>query len=488
MTEVLLEKANLAPATGLSPDSPRAPQSAVNPHEIFQRNGAAPSVKAVSPGVSERSLDVPTNLHTDLSRSQLGDILSDRNFKNLGISNQNKFLQVLSATLAANSDHHTVEIYNEFLKLLDRQVKGEQLLFQKDRDTTAQTVLDHLHILATHPEEKLDSALILNRGEILRSMIEEINCADTEMNQGKVYATCTQTTAFTQLARSNPAEYARLIQEIVTQGQARLVEEDPETGERRLSTELALPYTSSALLQEALNERSVTESLLQNGVNLMVGAYQDGLYQGQVETIYEAIFGLPFERLDNKGERAIDPDKIVDELRRVTTDGCGKNMVSLVTDMKGKHANHALEVLAIEGNQVLLRNPWGKEFLDAAALNGRIVDAERSIYSMSLDEFKQRLNYAMLTSADASSRFGLTPGWDDPVYGPTVFFEGTKQESKKTERREEAPKGSKSQQFRTHRYDPEGPATIERDNGGELVRDRMIGRRPPKRRGLFDDL
>ena len=321
------------------------------------------------------------------------ELIESREFLALDQESQAKFLALRDEALAqATSSQEKTQVEQALQAFLRHKLGYEPSLMCKDKD--GNTLLDNLHSLYT---ASLEPGLQGRRVDILCNLADEITNPNKNINQGAIYATCVATAAALKMAREfQPAEYARLICQLATQGSASL-----HHGHH-------IVLSSHSLQDSAMIGRSLTESMLQTALGNMVGAYHDGVYTGQFEQMCEALFGVAFERLDNS-----DTARLISEAGSALQRGSqGVCIASVRTDIDGKHANHALLIESIDNGYVYFRNPWGAEYSHPEAVGAKEVSGQEQLFRMSLQEFKARVNFVMANSATA--QLGITEGAEQP--------------------------------------------------------------------------
>jgi|GEM_PF-5147559 len=374
-----------------------------------RRNGRPDSVPRDGQEQHDVAIGCETSRALDAeSRKVVEELRTQKDFQRLTSVEQAKLLDVLSFCLAW-TDGGKESVNQAFSALLARSVNTGAVLQQTDRN--GKSVIDNLHALTVHPRELLGAGLGERRDELILSLVRELAWPDKEIDQGSA-TSCVTTVGNAKLARDYPAEYARFITDLATAGRARLIEQDFNTGQVRLSESLWFEYDPRFISESFRQGRSITEGIFQGAAGDFVGAFPEGLYSNQAETYYEAVFGVPFLRID-----ALDEDgklQCLSELRRVTQAYGGVNMVCLKWEAGGVHGHHAIEVLDVRDGAVYFRNPWGSHSGAVSQLESEAVAAESGIYRMSVAEFKQRLDYVMVTDKNQRAALGVTPGghWD----------------------------------------------------------------------------
>ena len=387
-----------------------------------QRELLVQSVVDAGPTTSKLSETAKTALVQELTRANAE--------QRLNIDEVKKFVKAMDESLSWSRPEYRAQLEQGFTALLKNNID----LRQKDRAGTS--LLEHVTTLVGTSSNAFMAGLGSRKDELVASLLTEIANPNANINQGRD-TSCVTTVGQNQFVKQSPAEYARIISELATQGKARLVVEvkDPATGQtqRQLSDWVNGPHLqldSQTVLNhnEAQQKRSVTETMLQASAGRTFGAVRGGLYNGAAERMYEQIFGRSFERQD-------DFTSFEREVRRTLQEG-GTNMASIKWMANGTHANHAVEILKIENGQVYFRNPQGKEFQEVPkGVPATKVDGETATYKMSLADMRQQFNWG-LTSSDETRgliAFNVTKGCQEErvstrpgvVEPRTIFFDVT---------------------------------------------------------------
>lgn len=404
--------------------------------EVERRaRGSAPTLVTTSEPASAGS-DMSAFIPHGVSPESVGRLRGAPGFSTLSLVDQRRFLEAYAvAQRHPGPSVSRAQIETSFMGLLDRDISGTPMLLTRDA-TGQRSLLDHIHLIATHPGDLLSPGLRQHRSALVLSLVCEAGSSLHAVNQG-AYASCCPAVANRYLAGNSPAEYARIIQELATTGSADLVRE----GER---TSMQLEYDPQSAMGGSLRERSISESVFQCSLMNLVGSYENGLDPFQIERMYEAIFSEGYGRID-------EPIEILAALEQVTMAG-DPNMVSLKWETSGMHANHAVEILAVvseadviiqDGREVLVlqfgadsislevtealrtelaqgrvvigRNPWGGGYDAPEGIGAYAIDKAAATFWMSEATFAERVNFAMVPGGE----FGVTawPGGADGARG-----------------------------------------------------------------------
>ena len=163
------------------------------------------------------------------------------NFRLIGNLNQKKFIAVMDACLRPEDDpERRRRMEKDLLALLGATTEKEPLLLQRDNCRPPGTLLGHLHILALHERNLLEPALRDKRDILLLSLVRKLK--DPKQLRPIVLACLEQNGAGESLAALQPAEFARVVQQLATTGSARLAVISKEDGSLCLSHKLILEF------------------------------------------------------------------------------------------------------------------------------------------------------------------------------------------------------------------------------------------------------
>lgn len=274
-------------------------------------------------------------------------------------------------------------------------------------------------VLDARFRERLDQS---ERGLVLADLMSEV-ARPMESVEQRNRGTCTVTSFLTNLARRSPAEYARIATDLATSGRS------------QLSSGTTVQVPTDAFACDA-SRRSVTERLTQAAMMQVarpgdtyrnrhpgpdgrhgtpddgtqshdgrspdgfIGANRTGLLARESVRVLDALHGR-----DHQARRSSAFDLLgrrmwgesLDELARQKLAQGSPVFASLDWD----EGAHMLEVVAVEGGRVLLRNPWGGK-PSASALpspqparaaeggppSRRIVDPRTGLESVSIEDFR----------------------------------------------------------------------------------------------------
>ncbi len=276
------------------------------------------------------------------------------------------------------------------------QMRDEGVLL--DSDSENMTTLDRLQRLATLP---LGDGL--DRRRLLSSTLDHLH--DPETISQKDQGSCVPASVQYQLAETQPAEYARLVEglasaggQVVTQ-KGELLEREPESARRPGGRDL-----TSSLLQDSFTEfangpedydprRDVSTgdhdpSLHQANPYIENSGHMEGghpgLYPHEVRRLADAV--LP-GRFENRYVPQGEPGGALDEMQQsLEQDG------TVLAGLKWARGGHRLVVTGMDEESVTLWNPWGE---DNGSTSGgapsRDVLSRRGAISMSREMFSERL-------------------------------------------------------------------------------------------------
>ncbi|HEY4223450.1 MAG TPA: hypothetical protein VGO62_18960, partial [Myxococcota bacterium] len=308
-------------------------------------------------------------------------------------------------------------------------------------DHNGNAMVESLHALATQP---LAPALESQRRALLSSTMEEIQDPARTINQDN-RGTCAATTVQYQLARTAPAEYARLVAGIASpagtvqlasgEAMTRVADAAQPDDSTRSPSERLLQSSFMDFANGTLSYRNdagsgttgpATETT--NGRDASFdedGNRTAGLALGETRRLLSAVTGAQYQTDTAYAADRLERD--ASPLRRVATE-----LYDLVPNLSGApdlrepwtalalrqaqdpsaqtsvalswgSSGHEVTVERIDDGRVYFRNPWGAqpEIAAGTALNDpprRMEDPTRGIASMTIDDFRARLRGAVVPS------------------------------------------------------------------------------------------
>jgi hypothetical protein len=265
------------------------------------------------------------------------------------------------------------------------------MLDQKDLKT-GQTLLDHLARFATQGVDAGASQAGLSTGEVLGDLVLELAHPGliNQSNRG----TCAAATAQYYMAINHPAEYARLVTDLMTTGQSTTAggvtyRRDDGSMRRDSSSRNAVDRVMQSTLMDQSSQgdyNNATDSRA-NGSGGMSAEDMTGLLR-------DLTGGADGDMRTVSGNGAA----VIQRIAASTARGI-EVPVGLDWSQGGMHAKHALLVTGIENGYVTLRNPWGSG--ERGTLhNGpaRQVISDSGDIRMTLAEFQRRLEVSVLAS------------------------------------------------------------------------------------------
>ena len=233
-----------------------------------------------------------------------------------------------------------------------------------------------------------------DKAAAMESLLKELTNPHQNINQ-HFMATCTCTSMSFDLAAMKPAEYARIVTDLLTTGQSKLA-----NGETIHPPINGFGYDQT---NRSAGERLMQSALMNYAKN---GQYSndksdDGLYTDQEVKVLSAITGKQYDVvMDNKEGT----------LRNYLDGGRGP----VYADFGWGDGGHAVAILKVEDDRVYFRNPWGGHITGVSDGVGipdakgqplktdpsgnlytpsgpsrRVVDSANGIESISILEFQQ---------------------------------------------------------------------------------------------------
>lgn len=241
-----------------------------------------------------------------------------------------------------------------------------------------QTLLGALHTAATQP-----NAPGIDTRTLVCDLVREL-ATPSAIHQGNK-GTCGPTTVQIKLAKDNPAEYARIVAGLASEGgEVQLA--NGETIRREYGTDaddLSGRTQSSRLCQAAMMELGNGDASYDNGSDehTLDGEVTGGLGGSQINDIMEAVFDSSFETEEVSGMSLDDRSARISDIEEALKRGDSVPIaIGAGEATDGSTGCHWVNVTRIEGDTVYYQNPWGQE------------------ESMSRDELAERLRAATLPS------------------------------------------------------------------------------------------
>ncbi len=213
------------------------------------------------------------NLDLTQSRLTTSSSLAKASLTDLGLSRQD-LRQTLSNSVAIDQIETIVDSMRQSgnqqgLHLLKQLLSKPDALNSLDQNSRgSQSLLTHLSELAT---ANVPNSLTQTKTEVINSLLKHLTNPDSIHQDGT--ATCTMTVAQTELAKYQPAEYARITTELFTKGSTMLAD-----GATKLTR-----YSGFATRSDTSNDRihghrdrlelMIQDALMDKGAELEGGAY-----------------------------------------------------------------------------------------------------------------------------------------------------------------------------------------------------------------------
>jgi hypothetical protein len=307
-------------------------------------------------------------------------------------------------------------------------------LLSGDNTRNRTTLLDNLDRLATQP---MQSGLANRRSEVLGRVIQETAEPTWHVDQG-ITGTCVATSIQHHLLRHTPSEYARIIGGLSSPNRsvtlANLSRMHAAINDTAQPAHVTRPYGNPPVPTIFNDPRSVTERMFQSAVQ-QYGARLDrgpeyqfnadtnrtGLWDNQTAHVMRGIYNRDYS-FHPAGARGIsnataDPaqqmemrQQLMRNVRNEIRSGQGPTPVHLIWDSHGQHGLHEVSVERVENGRVYFRNPWGSRdpgsgqiphYHDGQSIPEplrRVEDSQSGLESMTVEEFRRRLNGATLGS------------------------------------------------------------------------------------------
>lgn len=259
-----------------------------------------------------------------------------------------------------------------------------------NRDSKGGTLLDSLHQIAIGPLDQQFAQNSISRESLLSGVLQEV-ARPGQIDQGARW-TCTVTSMQWMLCVQNPAEYARLMQGLLSPaGRATLANGDslnrvtdsiaPDDSPSRGPTErifqaAMMDYSDDAGIEEKYDNTDADDILR----GMSVYEQRRGL---------EGLFGRDFHLWGPKGYVHRDLFDVVKDCMPTPT------LIDLYwgRNPDGSRSSHAVAVARVDEDRVYFRNPWGLTGAKAGDVYPepprRMEDPANDIESMSIGEFRE---------------------------------------------------------------------------------------------------
>jgi hypothetical protein len=382
-----------------------------------------PSFQALPPASQVQLLATQSNPQ---AVQQLQQVLNNPLYGNLTSQQRTELLNVFASSDSGGRDG--------LATLMNRQVvigSGNPpptipALLSGDNTSSRTSLLDNLQKIATEP---MAPGAKGRRGEILGRVIEETGDPTWQLDQGNV-GECAPTTIQTHLLLHTPSEYARTIAGLSSPARSATLADGSQLNAAQ--NDLVPNATVTVLdrdnkMQTIPDRRSVTERMFQGAIqqygdrstggpaNFNCNTDQTGLWDNQVANVLHGLYNRPYTALppgqqgvggavgSNQAQRNGLFNQVNDQLNM----GMGPVPVE-VNWGKAGDANsgyHELMVTGVGDGRVYFRNPWGSrdaqgaDYTDGQNLADpprRVEDSLGGLESMTLQDFQQRLNGAVI--------------------------------------------------------------------------------------------
>ncbi len=226
-----------------------------------------------------------------------------------------------------------------------------------ETDANGATLLSNLERLAENPVHA-NAAGDTDTAEVLEGVLRDI-VNPNRIHQGDA-PTCTATSVQFELVADEPAEYARIMADLVTNGQSKL---------RNGGV-----FTLEAGETAARDGRSVSQTIFQNAamelgngadddydpfkrqsVNNKDGSTHQGLFPAEQTQLLRQVFGVNYE--SSKLRNAKDGGKFLEKIRDYDARGAENRPIILHID-QGPY-NHAVTLDSVRDGKVFYRDPYG---------------------------------------------------------------------------------------------------------------------------------
>ncbi len=329
---------------------------------------------------------VLSNPSSSLQNARLIEFAATPGFRALSPEQRAQAIELFEAADYRGQGH--------LLDLSKRTVNGKPALLDKDADGVA--LVERLHSLATKPLNEQLAKNGYDREDVLRSMLQE--CASPGQINQDGHNTCTATTWQYMLCDQNPAEYARLMEGLLT-GDGNVGMQGGET----------LVLEKDSLAKDSSNGRSVTERVFQSAMMEFANGDKksysttDDLSRGKVFGLFEKTNGGLYADEQVRGLEALfgrDFTHKTKDLIPLLTERSPTDTYVRMDWGEDKKGGHAVVVTRVEDGRVYFRNPWGPTG-DRVGTNyenppRRLENPATREESMTVEEFKAWCNGAIV--------------------------------------------------------------------------------------------
>lgn len=311
------------------------------------------------------------------------------------------------------------------LMMLDELTDDAEILLSED--TGRGSLLSNLHGIATQaPHEALTDETTSD--EVLTSVLSEITRPYEKVNQS-VYGTCTVTSMQFELARDQPAEYARLIRGLAgSEGRVQMagggeltiqqeyydanVSGDSRSPSEILFQSAAMEYANGDDDYDASNDQSTNKRFW-----LVPDETYRGLNGEKQVRIASQLFGREYTNI------APDSDEEAQEALELLErfDSTGDTPPAIVGVRMGDDDDptfHAMTFDRVEDGKVYFRNPWGPGTSEPLGLT--VEDPDTGLYSMTVEEFRDRVTGVRMPTDIAEAGGNVDPGESNATEAPLV--------------------------------------------------------------------
>jgi len=294
-----------------------------------------------------------TNPSATIFTGQLTDITRSANFAKLSASEKAQLLDVFDRT--------SVSGRASLVTLLNRNVNGKPALL--DKDAKGGTMLKSLHGIATGTLDGRFASNGVTREALLASVMQEAG-QPGQINQSN-RGTCTVTSMQYLLCDTNPAEYVRLMQGLLSpEGKVKMRNGDtltrvgdsiaPDSATDRSASERVFQSAMMDYANGSENYSNVTDKSTLKILGIKVSDHS-GLSKGPQEKGLQALFGRNFKVYTGSWNFKDDAQDILNKLKeRSPTD----TFIGMKWG-KDKKGGHAVVCTRVENGRVYFRNPWG---------------------------------------------------------------------------------------------------------------------------------
>lgn len=258
------------------------------------------------------------------------------------------------------------------------------------------STLRHLHRLATRGLDAEAAQAGLNTGEMLGQIVETL--ANPGLIRQGNRGTCAATTAQYFMAINHPAEYVRLVSDLLTEGRTRTA-----GGREYLRDPGSLARDNNPLRRDV--DRIIQVTLMDQR---SVDGRGRGTYDNATDEHATGLSGLPQrtvtdilnEMTGREGyfaNRSYNPSALVEDMRRPLARGVEiPVMLRWDPNPESRDSLHELLVTRIEGEFVYMRNPWGA--VETGGRNGppREVVGDAGEIRMTMNDFRAHLHAASI--------------------------------------------------------------------------------------------